>query len=155
MCPFQCDLCHFINVKKRPLAGLPGDDVLQLCIRRASLDACWARETSTVTQNLREAFRVFKSSEILGTEGGYTKRGPFPIEDIFGMEIAAHHLLRSLDPGRNAETIQYETMQHVRSHFSNFYHTTPNGVGLSTAGADGANMEHTGAWAMCGFQIGH
>eukprot|EP00978_Attheya_sp_CCMP212_P029829 scaffold107351_cov30-Attheya_sp.AAC.3 len=35
MCPFQCDLCHFINVKKRPPTGLPGDDVLQLCIRRA------------------------------------------------------------------------------------------------------------------------
>jgi hypothetical protein len=143
MCPFQCDLCQFINVKKRLPSGLPGDDVLQLCIRRANLDACWARETSTVTQNLREAVRVFKSSALLGTEGGYTKRGPFPIEDVFGMEIAAHHLLRSLDPGRNAKTIQYETMRHVRSHFSNFYHTTPNGVGLSTAGADGSNMFFT------------
>jgi hypothetical protein len=70
-------------------------------------------------------------------------RGPFPVSDIFGMEIAAHHLIRSLDVGRNASTIQYETMRRLRSHFSNFYHTTPTGVGLSTAGADGSNMFFT------------
>eukprot|EP00978_Attheya_sp_CCMP212_P026979 scaffold89845_cov24-Attheya_sp.AAC.1 len=57
MCPFQCDLCQFINVKKRHPANLPGDDMLLLCIRRANLDACWARESSTVYQNMREAVR--------------------------------------------------------------------------------------------------
>eukprot|EP00978_Attheya_sp_CCMP212_P037213 scaffold173927_cov20-Attheya_sp.AAC.1 len=75
MCPFQCDLCQFINVKKRHPANLPGDDVLLLYIRRANLDACWARESSTVYQNMREAVRVFKASELLGTDGGYPKRG--------------------------------------------------------------------------------
>eukprot|EP00978_Attheya_sp_CCMP212_P016777 scaffold44249_cov48-Attheya_sp.AAC.1 len=143
MCPFQCDNCHFINIKGRYPVGVPGDDVLKLGIRRANLDACWSRETSTVRANYREANRVFKSCALLGTDGGYTSRGPFPVADIFGMEIAAHHLLRSLDVGRNASTIQYETMRHLRSHFSNFYHTTPTGVGLSTAGADGSNMFFT------------
>jgi hypothetical protein len=140
MCPFQCDWCQFINVKKRRPAGLPGDDVLALCIRRANLDACWSRETSTVAQNLWQFQRVLKSSLLLGTNGGYTSRGPFPVEDTFGMEIAAHHLLRSLDGGRNAQHIQFQTMRQLRSHFSNFYHTTPYGVGMATAGADGSNM---------------
>jgi len=130
-------------VKKRHPANLPGDDVLLLCIRRANLDACWARESSTVYQNMREAIRVFKASELLGTDGGYPKRGPFPVDDVFGMEIAAHHLLRSLDAGRNAKTVQFQTMRHVRSHYANFFHTTPMGVGLATAGTDGGNTFFT------------
>ena len=143
MCPFQCDECHFVNIKGRMPAGLTGDDVLLLCIRRAILDAFWARETSTVAQNRGELLRVLRMSKILGTEGGYSLRGPFPVADTFGMEIAAHHLLRSLDKGRNAETIQYETMRKIRSHFSNFFHTTPMGVGASTAGTDGSSMFFT------------
>eukprot|EP00978_Attheya_sp_CCMP212_P014301 scaffold36374_cov58-Attheya_sp.AAC.7 len=132
------------DLKRHP-ANLPGDDVLLLCIRRANLDACWARESSTVYQNMREAVRrVFKASELLGTDGGgYPKRGPFPVDDVFGMEIAAHHLLRSLDAGRNAKTIQFQTMRHVRSHYANFFHTTPMGVGLATAGG----------WETFGSQI--
>jgi hypothetical protein len=44
MWPFQCDDCHFQNLK----GASDTDGVLLLCIRRANLDALWAREPATV-----------------------------------------------------------------------------------------------------------
>jgi hypothetical protein len=38
-------------------------------------------------------------------------------------------LLRSREKGKNAEFVQYETIRKVRSHFSNFIHTIPGGMG--------------------------
>jgi hypothetical protein len=36
-----------------------------------------------------------------------------------------------LDPGKNADKIQYETMRKLRSHMSNFVHDmTPGGLGV-------------------------
>ena len=58
------------------------------------------------------------------------------MNDSFGMLLACQSLLRSLDPGKNADTVQYETMRKLRSHYSNFYHTLPGGTGLTTI-ADG------------------
>jgi hypothetical protein len=43
-------------------------------------------------------------------------------------------LLRSLDRGANANTIQYETMRGLRSHYSNFIHTVPKGSGYASIG---------------------
>eukprot|EP00978_Attheya_sp_CCMP212_P035804 scaffold157954_cov31-Attheya_sp.AAC.1 len=34
-------------------------------------------------------------------------------------------------------------MRQLRSHFSNFYHTTPGGAGLAMAGTDGSTMFFT------------
>jgi hypothetical protein len=57
MCPFQCDGCHFQNLKKRTPVALDTDGVLLLCIWRANLDALWAREPATVHSNRREGAR--------------------------------------------------------------------------------------------------
>jgi hypothetical protein len=54
VCPFQCDLCHFRNLQgrnPRP-AQAPKDMLVMDCIRRANLDAIWAREPSTIVGNL-------------------------------------------------------------------------------------------------------
>ena len=49
VCPFQCELCHFRNIQHRdPLPDEPRDDVLLATMRRANLDAFWARESGTV-----------------------------------------------------------------------------------------------------------
>jgi len=37
-----------------------------------------------------------------------------------------------MDAGINTETIQFETVRKMRSHFSNFCHTTPQGTGMAT-----------------------
>ena len=53
MCPFQCDECHFWNIQGQgPDEDSWKDRRLLMCIRRASLDALWAREPSTVAANL-------------------------------------------------------------------------------------------------------
>ena len=52
MCPFQCDDCMFFNMKGRyQREGSKEDELLATCVRRAILDAFWARERSTVEKN--------------------------------------------------------------------------------------------------------
>jgi len=136
MCPFQCDECHFYNIQQRRPGVKVQDNVLLMCIRRANLDAFWSRETATVEANRREGARVLSGSARLGLDQPYPERKPFGVGDTFGMLIACQSLLRSLDAGRNTGTIQYETMRKLRSHYSNFYHTLPDGTGLTTI-ADG------------------
>lgn len=52
--PFQCDLCHFQNLMARdPIQNLPQDVRLLKLIRRANLDAMWAREPTTVSSTLK------------------------------------------------------------------------------------------------------
>jgi len=60
-------------------------------------------------------------------------------------------LMRSLDTGKNAKTIQYKTMQKLRGHYSNFARTPPDGVGASTTSSEGASSfvshrETNGYW---------
>jgi hypothetical protein len=129
MCPFQCDDCCFENILGRGPTECNSDKTLQITIRRAILDSFWAREPSTVAKNLGEGVRFLRESRALGIEDPYPPRGPFAVDDDFGMRTAVAMLRRSLDPGRNAATIQHGTARKVRSHVSNFVHTTPQGVG--------------------------
>jgi hypothetical protein len=71
---------------------------------------------------------------MLGLENPYSDRGPFPENDWFDMSVVCMMLLRSLDRGVNANTIQYETMRGLKSHFSNFTHTVPGGAGYASIG---------------------
>jgi RNAse (barnase) inhibitor barstar len=53
LCPFQCDLCRFRNIKKRDPFASDLKDLNLLCgIRMANLDAFWARIPGTVKSNL-------------------------------------------------------------------------------------------------------
>ena len=52
--PFHCDLCAFRDLNFRYLVGsIPKDVTTLVAIRRANLDAMWAREPETVRGNLR------------------------------------------------------------------------------------------------------
>jgi hypothetical protein len=75
-------------------------------------------------------------SEMLGVKDPYPEKIPYPEEDSFGMKVVCMMLIRSLDQGVNAKTIQYETLRGLRSHFSNFAHTMPGGAGYATIGDD-------------------
>jgi hypothetical protein len=49
VCPFQCDVCHFVNIMGRePLVQSPSDTRMMKCIRRVILDAFWTRESTMV-----------------------------------------------------------------------------------------------------------
>jgi hypothetical protein len=103
MCPFQCDICHFRNMKGRdPVGSYTKDKTLLVAIRRANIDAFWGRASSTVAGNFRD-LKKFKNIglEQLGLMDMLPDMGPFPVKDIWGMGIAVVTLHQSLDSGRN------------------------------------------------------
>lgn len=138
MCPFVCDECHFWNLRRREvLVGNVCGELTMVCIRRANLDALWSRERSTVAGNLREGVRYLLICDRLGEKDPYPGRGPWPVGDLFGMKMACALLVRTLDPGKNAEQVQFETVCKLWSHLSNFAHTTPRGMGPAFISDDG------------------
>jgi hypothetical protein len=139
MCIFQCDGCHFLNMQGRlPILRNIADELLLSCIRRANLDAFWSRERSTVAQNRREGLRYTTICETLGlnADDAYPPRGPFKLGDEVGMKLACCMLVRSLNAGKNARTIQFDTMRKLRSHISNYSHACPGGSGATFVGED-------------------
>jgi hypothetical protein len=111
MVAFQCDLCHFHNINRRgPIEYKSEDMMLLRCIRRANLDAFWAKEPKIVSKNLGQARRAVDIGAVLGIVDPFPTMGPFPVEDRFGMKAAAIMLMRSLDVGKYAPTIQFSTM---------------------------------------------
>lgn len=139
MSTFQCDWCHFENIEGRSAnpERFVSDGAAMKAIRRAQLDAFWARERSTVNSNRLEAIKYRASGSEAGWSRLYCERGPFPVRDDAGMRDATIMLLRSRDPGKNARTIQFETLRKMRSHLANFYHTTPGGLGSTFVAEDG------------------
>ena len=131
-CPFQCDECTFWNLRHRgPIKGNPKDKFALVCIRRVILDSFWARERSTVVYNSRQMFKYLDACDRLGEENPLNPKGPWPNEDIFGVKLALALVVRSLDPGNYAKTIQFETVRKVRGCYSNFVHASVGGMGES------------------------
>jgi hypothetical protein len=138
MCPFQCDDCQFWNRCKRgPSAGNVYDTLRMICICRAILDGFWSRERSTVYSNRREGIRYLLNSERVRETDPYPARGPWPLDDVFGLQMAGGLLLRLLDEGKNAPRVQFETVRRLRAHLSNFVHATPGGMGAAFIGEEG------------------
>ena len=121
--PFECDLCHFRNLNGRdPLPGLAKDSYTLLAIRRANLDACWSRETSTVAGNLSRLIKDYTSSM-----NAYSMRCPLPplgnpkLEDRVGMSVALMLLEASKRVGRYAPNLQYDSARKTLSVMHNAY----------------------------------
>ena len=72
-------------------------------------------------------------------------RGPFPVEDSFGLRTAIAMLLKSLEPGGHAKTHQqFETIRKLRASYSNMYMSSKSGVGcLRTFGGETAKLSLT------------
>jgi hypothetical protein len=120
MCPFQCPLSHFRNIMKRdPWEEKEMDAEILEFIVRACLDAFGGRETATVEKNLTEARRTEHTFTRLGMPSVTPPMGPFPLQDDFGMQAAIAILDRSMDPGKHAEFVQWETFRKARSCITN------------------------------------
>lgn len=135
MCPFQCDECVFVNINKRHPTPTETTSLAMICIRRVILDSLWSREPETVKQNLNILRGYLSTMELLSFDVPLPSRGPFPVDDSFGYKVACALVWKSMAPGRNSANVQFCTIRKVRSAVSNFVHTTPGGVGLSTVGA--------------------
>ena len=65
--PFQCELCHFQNVHGRNPNWCSSVDVMNVrLLRRANLDAFWARTSNTVQANLSLVRRYYATEAELG-----------------------------------------------------------------------------------------
>ena len=70
--PFQCDVCHFVNIQKRePHKDNYPDDELLMNIRRAVLDSFWARERGTVVANERSRKKLISVLAEVGIDNPY------------------------------------------------------------------------------------
>jgi hypothetical protein len=131
----QCDLCHFRNIMGcNPLRHWGKDLALLEFFRRANLDSFWARETSTVQNNLRKATRIEEFAKDMEMPYVCPPMGPFPLEDTCVMRVAAGILSRSLDKGKYAEHLQFETFWKACSAVTNVSHAGVLGL-TSSVGA--------------------
>lgn len=129
MVPFQCEVCHFRNMEKRdPVLGHAKDEETMEYIRRASLDAFWARETSTVKKNLGLLWRAENFCERLSLKSVSPPLGPFPLNDVLGMKAAISVLDKSLDKGNYERLVQWETFRKTRSAITNVHQASPYGL---------------------------
>jgi hypothetical protein len=147
MCRFQCDMCHFRNMMERDpdLLTYESDALLLRCIRRANLDAFWARESTTVEANSRELRTAVNKARLVGLPLAryFPPLGPFPVEDTQGMRFAVGVLLRSLDPGKNEKYVQYGTSRKMRSAISNFWSSSIEGGKHAVVQRDTTKMFET------------
>jgi hypothetical protein len=84
--------------------------------------------------NLREAKRIEDFARDMGMPPMCPPMGPFPLFDTFGMEIASGILNWSLNKGKYAEHVQYETFRKARSAVANVSQAGVSGLG-ATVGA--------------------
>lgn len=140
---FQCDVCHFRNLKGHsPLDGYD-DNRLLTYIRRANLDAFWARETGTVRNTRRDVATITRNAAVFGLVNILPKMGPFRVADDHGMGLAVCMLLRSLDTGKNEKTIQFATTQKMKSSYANVWRASVNGNLGAVAVRDTAKMTYS------------
>jgi hypothetical protein len=91
-----------------------------------------------MASNLREAKRGQRSADRFGFDLVALPMGPFPLADDFGMKVAMAVLDRSLDPGRYAEYVQWETFRRSRLMVTNISQAGAGGL-AGVIGAYGKN----------------
>ena len=139
VCPFQCETCHFRNIKGRDIdLSDDNDNLAVIVMRRAILDSFWARERGTVQSTASGVRTILRKGKILGftEEELFPARGPFDLTDDWGMGIACCMLLRTLDPGENEALIQFGTARKIRSAYSNYWQSSVHGPQATVAMRD-------------------
>lgn len=145
MTTFQCDVCQFRNIKGHSPSNDQSDTRLLTFIRRATLDAFWARETGTVKNTLRDINNIRRNALSMGLkpEDVLPTMGPFLVKDEQGMGLAVCMLLRSLDAGKNERTIQFSTTQKMKSSYANMWRSSIHGNKGAVAVRDTAKLSYS------------
>ena len=128
--PFQCEWCWIGNLKGRDMNERdPKDALLLKYLQRMNLDVMWSRERSTVKGTYYQLIKGARHSEKLGLDPINLDRGPWPIQDDQGVQVALEILSASREPGKHRKSYQqFETIRKLRSAFSNAFETGPRGV---------------------------
>ncbi len=116
-CPFQCDVCWFVNLKKEMPSKLRLSHVRLLgYIRRVNLDAMWSRESATVSSSLSGLKKQRRIAIELDLPMPGTLRGPWEVADSWGMQTAIAILRQSQEPGRNKSSYQqFDSVRRLRT----------------------------------------
>jgi hypothetical protein len=132
-CPFECDECCFHRLRGKPsVQGVDEDRNLLAYIRRANLDAFWARQPGTVS-GLRMLFREqVEVGQTFGFEM-FPPLGPFGREYQSGMGAAIGILARSQRPGRDEAKIKFSSARKARTVHTNVYAVSARGAEGSMA----------------------
>ena len=113
---FQCGKFYFRNVQGRdPTPGDRSDVLINMCIRRASLDVFWSREAGTVRGSRSAMTAAFRCAGLVKGDKIFPRLCPFPLKDVDGMGSAVVQLLTTLDPGKHEATVQFDTAKNVRT----------------------------------------
>ena len=126
---FQCDVCHVRNMLWRDPRD--SDRLLMKCLRRAILDSLWSREPGTVSSTYSRARALERYGDVLRIGQVGPRLGPYALTDDFGMKVALTMVLKSLEPGRNADTVQYDTIRQLRTAYSNMYRASIYHLGMT------------------------
>lgn len=125
LCPFECEGCLYFKLTgRRPVAGDPRSDRVIAILRRANLDAFWARSTNTVRANLRGTMEAISLGDELGIVM-LEAPGPWPIDFDHGTRAALVILERSKRAGRHEVTMKFSAARKARSVFSNNWMRSP------------------------------
>ena len=79
--PFQCEPCHFRNLKGTDPSKRSEDILLLRIIIRANVDELWSRDPGTVNATLRERRKIDVIGRKLGVNDVLPSMGPFPLKD--------------------------------------------------------------------------
>jgi hypothetical protein len=120
VCSFECNSCQFWKLKFRePHKGDRADDRVMGLIRRANLDAFWARAPGTIKKRVlaREGVMLCKELGI----AMYGPLGPWPPEFDHGMRTALHILAKSEKTGLHEKVVKFSTARRARSAATNIW----------------------------------
>lgn len=118
MCPFLCEYCSFAEIQERRHSNVAEDKLLLMYLRRANIDALWARAPSTVRGNLNQSKQMVEMGSEFSIRPSkiLLRKGEIPIGSRdWGQVIAVLMLRKSLEPGRNDTTVQFDTIRRFRS----------------------------------------
>ncbi len=126
--PFQCEFCWQRNLEgRKPIKGK--DDCYMACIKRTIIDAMLGKLPLTIANHLRETSAVVKNSALINKTPSYHARGPFPMSDLVGMDLAVDMLVKLLvAKGRIMEHIQFSTLWRLCATYTKNWESSPMGV---------------------------
>ena len=132
MCMFQCELCHFRNMESRNPDDNGTDKKILRYIRRANLDAFWARRPNTVYQHFLEVRSTIADAEEMQMTPPFPERGPLALKDTSGMAAAVLLLKKSLRPGKYSDTnLTFDSTRKRRGAISSYWHGSVEGMKTS------------------------
>ena len=119
--PFECDHCTFFKLTGR-IASTNSfkDKSLLKFIRRANLDAFWARRPGTVHGLVNLFDEQVEIGEFFGFQM-FKPLGPFPSSYESGIRAAIGVLRRSQRPGRHEATLKFSAARKARAVHTNVF----------------------------------